>query len=215
MRLFEIGMSTARAAHTYRTPSSNWTGICFAHSQSSTITVLRSVSLLEGHVSEVQRVVFTQIHQTGAQQPVSDPPKANVIPAAWYHPKTRFVWLSCKKVFAKKTLKKRDQEWRTSREKLRNLVSSKQVTFMALMSTSVCTLAKTLTSPSLLTFWVFHTTTIYYKKKVKKWKGLKRWQDKWEKVMFCPQEYQQAPAILKRQGVVKPVSQFYKQDIVR
>lgn len=40
-------------------------------------------------------------------------------------------------------------------------MSSKQVTFIVLMSTSVWALAKTVTSAPFITFKVFHTTTIY------------------------------------------------------
>lgn len=42
---------------------------------------------------------------------------------------------------------------------------------MLLMSTSVCALAKIVTSPSLLIFWVFHTTTIYERLKTEKGRG--------------------------------------------
>lgn len=41
------------------------------------------------------------------------------------------------------------------------LVSSKKATFMVWMSTSVCALAKMVTSPLLVTFRVLHTTTSY------------------------------------------------------
>lgn len=80
MRSLQVGQLHQLYMHTH--VHTYWTGqdILLAHSQSSIITVFVSVSLLEGHISEVQLLVFTQIDRAGAQQAVSDPPKANIIP---------------------------------------------------------------------------------------------------------------------------------------